>query len=231
AMFSTTARTRPSAGVSSVADAFFVTTGATVDARRARGAVPFLAAFGGGKLLSAAGSRVLRLVLRSDTASILRLEHHDTERRQGERQRMLEAMRAYRIGHHTAEIARAAAAVDIGIAVEHFPPEAAARHADAVLQARNRREIAHDEHRRAGLRITKIRDHARLRVARVDPAEGFGIEVARMQRGVVAIERIEIRDPALDARVLGILEHPPFERLLVRPFAALPELAAHEQEL
>ena len=52
-----------------------------------------------------------------------------------------------------------------------------------------------------------------------------------VQRRFGAQQSIEVRDPALHACMVGVLQHPPFEAFLVRPLAPLSELPAHEQEL
>ena len=52
-------------------------------------------------------------------------------------------------GLDAAQIALSAAAVDGRVAVQHFAPEAAARHAEDVVTTRYRSEVAGDQHRAA----------------------------------------------------------------------------------
>ncbi len=56
-------------------------------------------------------------------------------------------------------------------------------------------------------------------------------EIDLVQRRLVAVAAVEVGDPALHALVLGHVGDPPFELVVVRPFAPLAELAAHEQQL
>ena len=62
------------------------------------------------------------------------------------------AVRRHRRGLDAAEVAHAAAAVDARVAVEQLAPVPAARHADAVVVARHRREVADDQQRRGARR-------------------------------------------------------------------------------
>ena len=105
------------------------------------------------------------------------------------------------------------------------------RRTDDVIVAWNRGEIAHDDQRRPCARFAQEAQHARLGVVIVDPFKACAIEIDFIQRGRRAIKRIEIGYPALDAGVLGLIEHPPFQRIIMRPFASLAELPAHEQQL
>ena len=46
-----------------------------------------------------------------------------------------------------------------------------------------------------------------------------------LQRGVLPVGAVEVAHPLQEAAVLGVLQHPPFQRLVVLPLAPLPELA------
>src|SRR5207302_3412342 len=81
------------------------------------------------------------------------------------------------------------------------------------------------------LRFAQESEHARRRIAGVDPFESRLIEVELIQRGLGSQRAVEISYPALHAGMLEERRYPPFESALVRPFTALAEFAAHEQEL
>src|SRR6185503_14728667 len=164
--------------------------------------------------------------------SLLRFEEHHGEWRAGDRQRMAEALVRHGRGVRAAEVAHAAAAVEGRVAVEELAPAAAARHADAVVVARHRREVAHHRDRRRVAGLPQERDDALLPVAALDPAEALDGEILLVERSLAPVERVQVRDPALHAFVALVHgEHVPFEARLVRPLAALAELAAHEQQL
>ena len=48
-------------------------------------------------------------------------------------------------------------------------------------------------------------------VVAVDPLEAGLVEIDLVERRLGAVETVEVGDPALEPRVLGILQHPPFE--------------------
>src|SRR5688572_12040753 len=103
-------------------------------------------------------------------------------------------------------VAHAAAAVVPGVAVEDLAPAAAARHADAIVVARHRREVAHHQYRRRTVAAhAHERKRALLPVAAVDPAEAFAREVLLMQSTFVSINPVEVRDPALHALVARVV--------------------------
>src|SRR5688572_15244518 len=79
---------------------------------------------------------------------LFRLEEEHGERRQGERERVAELLVRHRLRVRAALVAHAAAAVVRSVAVEELAPAAAARHAHAVVVARDRGEVANHEHRR-----------------------------------------------------------------------------------
>src|SRR5262249_49317553 len=102
---------------------------------------------------------------------------------------------------------------------------------NGVIDARHRGEVAQRRDRRSIARLAKEADHALFGITVVEPLEAGAIEVDLVERWFLAIDAIEVGYPALHTRVFGILQHPPLERLLVRPFAAQSEFAAHEQQL
>src|SRR5437016_3407368 len=72
-------------------------------------------------------------------------QHQDREWRQMQAERMGLPVGGKRKRLHRAEIAYAAAAVFVRVAVEPLAPAAGAWHADPVVVARHRREVADDE--------------------------------------------------------------------------------------
>jgi hypothetical protein len=136
------------------------------------------------------------------------------------------------LGLHVAVVADVAAAVDMRIGVEHLAIAGRRRHADAVVGAHDRREVAHHDDEVVGIaRAAQERDDAVLIVVRLDPEEALGMVVALAQRRRGAIEPVEVLDQELDALVRGILEQVPVEAAVMVPFARLRDLVAHEQQL
>src|SRR5262247_1553422 len=80
--------------------------------------------------------------------SLFRLEEKNREWGNGDRQRLAELLVRHGRRVRAAVIADAAAAVERRVAVEQLAPAAALRHADAVVVARHRSEVAHHDYRR-----------------------------------------------------------------------------------
>src|SRR5829696_1516176 len=76
------------------------------------------------------------------------------------------------------------------------------------------------------------REHVLSRRVRLEPAEAFVREVDRPERRLGVVSAVEIANEGLDARVIGIGEQVPVERLRrLAPLALLGELPTHEEEL
>src|SRR5687767_13302817 len=73
------------------------------------------------------------------------LEKHRGERRQRYANRMIPPVRGDRVRAHAAIVSDAAPAVVGRVRIEQLAPPAFARHADEVILARHRREVADDE--------------------------------------------------------------------------------------
>src|SRR5262249_3271610 len=92
-----------------------------------------------------------------------------------------------------AEVALPRAAVDGGVAVEQFPPDAPPRSAEVIIVARHRREVERDEHVVVGdLPLAQEADHPLLVVAAIDPLDAGLFAIAVMQGWLGPIDRIEI---------------------------------------
>jgi len=101
----------------------------------------------------------------------------------------------HRRGFHLAEVARPAAAVDLGVAVQDLLVHAIFGDTDAVVLARHGREVE-DEEEAVLVGNALVGDDALLPVAEVDPREAAGL--------VVPIgERLD-RNLMLQAAVLGV---------------------------
>src|SRR5688572_2356777 len=70
----------------------------------------------------------------------------DAERGERYANRMIPAMRGYRVGMYAALVADAAAAVDRRVGIQDLAPEPRVRHPEQVVLARHGRHVAHDEH-------------------------------------------------------------------------------------
>src|SRR6516164_6366911 len=82
--------------------------------------------------------------------SCLSLERYHAQRRNGDGEHVIAAVAGHRHGGDAAEVTLAAAAVQWCIAVEHFLPEAALRHANLIIVARKGCEITDDGERFVG---------------------------------------------------------------------------------
>src|SRR5512135_1889371 len=159
-------------------------------------------------------------------------EEQGRERGEGDGDRMQPTVCRQRGRLDAAEIADPASPVERRVAVERFPPDTRARHPEHVVASGHRREVAYGEDEPARVvPLAQEAQHARIGIVAVDPLESRSVEVVSMERGLRAIEPVEVGEPSLQAGVLGVLQHPPLERAVVRPFAPLAEFAAHEQQL
>src|SRR3954467_13810533 len=170
------------------------------------------------------------MTTRGGGVSLLRLEEKNGQRRKRNGKRLRKVLVGHRRRLAAAVIAQARAAVERRVGIEELAPEAAARHAEAIVVARYRREVAHhQDRRRRFVALAQERNDALLPVAALHPAEAVVREIFLVQRRLLAHDTVEVADPALHALVARIhLQHRPLEARLVRPLAALAELAAHE---
>src|SRR5690348_9487493 len=156
------------------------------------------------------------------------LEVQTPERRERQSDRLIESVRGRGFRVDAAVVADVAAAVNRGVAVQELGVVTLLRHADAVLGARNRREVEHhDEVLAAVARVAHHRDDAVLVVVAVDPAEARGLEVDLMEGALRLVMPVEILYEAAQRRVRRIVEQMPIEAAIVVPLAPLAELAAH----
>src|SRR5260221_21859 len=125
-----------------------------------------------------------------------------------------------------------AAAVQRGIAVEDLAPVPRKWNLDAVVAVDLRGEIHH--HQATLVRLSSFAqpgEHAAFGIMHDQPLESGILAIEFVQSWYRPIKTIEITDQSLHARMPGILEKMPIKRMVMAPFAFLPELAAHEQEL
>src|SRR3989304_3623145 len=135
-------------------------------------------------------------------------------------------------GVDAAHVAPPASPVDGRIAVEHFPPEAAAGSAHPVVRARHRGEVTGRED--DSIRRLALPDQAQdagLGVIAVNPLEARRVAVKLVERGRAPVEAVELGHPSLEPRVGGGLQQIPLEAAVGGPLAPLPELAPPEEEL
>ena len=100
------------------------------------------------------------------------------------------------------------------------------------MRARDRREV--EDHHHEIVRIARVaddRDDAVLVVVAVDPAEARGVEVHLVKRRLGAVVPVEILNVSPQTGVRRLVEQVPVETVIVVPFAPLPELRPHEEQL
>ena len=141
-------------------------------------------------------------------------------------------MVAFLHGLDAAKIAQAGAPIFRGVAVEQFLPVPAERHADPVILARNRREIAHHQDDVAGrFALAQKAQGARFGIVGIDPLEPGREAIQLMQRGLGTVKAVHVAHPLLAAGLGQVIDVVPVEAGIVLPFLALAELAAHEEQL
>ena len=117
--------------------------------------------------------------------------------------------------------------VNGAVAVEHLAVVAGLRHADAVLVARHRREIADAQGETAAIPGEAGEgDHALDGIATVHPGEAVRLAVALVERRFGPVHAIQVGHQALEAAMVGPhIEEMPVEAAVVVPFRGLAELA------
>src|SRR5207302_9623863 len=101
-----------------------------------------------------------------------------------------------------AGVADAAAAIDHRIGVYALAVAPRTRHADPVIVARHRREIADDDREFAGLAAAPdVGENALGAVGGVDPREPFGVAIELIKRWGRAVEPVQIAHERLHPRV------------------------------
>src|SRR5690625_2231604 len=138
-------------------------------------------------------------------------------------------MRGERLGFDPTQVALAATAIGLGVAIQALLPGACHWHAQSITLTHYWRVVAHDEHAAASIALAQEGERALLIIVRFYPLKAVLTEVAGMQRWFANVESIQIAHPGLHASMQGILQHIPFQALVMRPFAPLTELASHEQ--
>src|SRR5215831_19748509 len=160
------------------------------------------------------------------------LQIEATEWRYSQPHRLREAVSGNGIRIDAAAVADIAAAVQLAVAVENLNISARRRDADAVVTARDGREVEdHHQEVQPIVRVPDHRDDAVFVVVAVDPAESVVGEVALVERRFRRVVPVQVLHEAPQFGVERFLEHVPVEALVVAPFVPLPELIAHEQQL
>src|SRR5471030_3351323 len=152
--------------------------------------------------------------------------------RNGHAYRMFTLMLADIFTVDCAGVADVAAVVEMRIGVKNFAIHPRSADANAVVGARNRREITDDNHLtgvfiaagKGKNRVGVIVDHQPFKTAR--------IEIQLIQRRVVAIRMVEIAYQMLNTGVpaIRIVKQMPVKAGVEIPLAPLRKLAAHKQK-
>ena len=134
------------------------------------------------------------------------------------------------LGKYLPSISVIGAGVHVRVAVDHFAPAPAERHADFITLTRHRGEVGHHQHWPAVLAPAQPGVDAVDRIVTDQPLEALGRVVLLMQGGFLAVQAVKVADQPLHAFVLSILQQVPIQLLVVVPLAPLAEFAAHEQQ-
>src|SRR3990170_7668939 len=160
------------------------------------------------------------------------LEDDDPQRRQGKQERMIFPVHGLRRRFNAAEIALPAPPVLAGIAVQYLAPVSGGRDTDTVVAPRHGCKIADHEQDISGiLRLPEKAHDALLGVADAVPRETFARKIKFKERGLAAVQDVQVLHPGLERLVGGIPEKMPVQALFMVPLAPLAELRPHEQEL
>src|SRR6202046_3642664 len=143
---------------------------------------------------------------------------------------MLKSMPRNSLRGHLTGIALIAPTVHRRVAVEDFAIDARRWNTDAIAGAHDGREITYaDQFAAAGRRNTHEGDYVLICVVRIDPLETRRLMIRFPQRGLGAIEAIEIANQVLQATMIALIEQIPIQARVMIPFAPLAKLAAHEK--
>src|SRR3954465_2066202 len=137
-------------------------------------------------------------------ADLCRLEENRSKRGQGQRDGLALAVPGLRVGLDPAEVADAAAAIGLGVAVQDLLPAAGLRHADAIIQAGQGGEVEDDEHRRRIVGLAQERDDALLPVRSADPLEAVLRKILFVQGRFRSIGAVQIAHPILQTLMPGV---------------------------
>src|SRR6266567_7951296 len=119
----------------------------------------------------------------------------------------------------------------VRVGVERLAPASSVGQAEAVVLAGDRREVADASHRPLPVRgNAEEREDVAGDLVRVEPTEAGRLEVDLVERGLRAVDRVQVADETMHARMTLLLEQLPVERRVVVPLRLLRQLAAHEQE-
>ena len=117
------------------------------------------------------------------------------------------------------------------IAVEDLGISSSARDSDMVTQPRDRRKVATDHGEiLAVLGKSNIGQHAFIGVVTIDPFKSVRRKINLVQRGLGAIELVQVGDQFLDAAVRVPLQQIPLHRRVAFPLRPLPKFTSHEQQ-
>src|SRR5271156_6334310 len=159
-------------------------------------------------------------------------EPDDCQRRHLDCDRMRKSVPRNCRGFDPAHVAGVGAAVRGRVGVENLAIEAGAGYADAKAAAQHGREIADaDEAAIGARRRAHERDHVAVGVVGFEPSKARGIGVGFPQRGLVAVDAIEIAHEDLQLAMVWIFEQVPVEARVVIPFTPLADFLAHENQL
>ena len=97
---------------------------------------------------------------------------------------------------------------------------------------RHRGEVVRAENRRAALFALAQKTYdALLKIRAIHPLETAGLLLSMVERGLISIQAVELRNPTLQSSMLGLVDQVPVEALLVTPLLPLSKFSAHEEQL
>ena len=118
------------------------------------------------------------------------------------------------------------------IAVQHLDPPASFGYTHAVVESRDRGEVADGEEKVLCFPPpSEETDDALFLVAEIYPFEPRRLKIEPMERSLVPVEQVQVPDPLPNTVMLPIAQQVPVQALLMAPLSPLSELASHEHQL
>src|SRR5437867_12250241 len=144
---------------------------------------------------------------------------------------MLAAHPGNLLGLYAAKIPYIASAIGFGIGVDELTIETRLGNAEPVIVTHHRRCVHHEGDHVAIARFSEERDDTVIGIVKIDPIKTFVRIVELPKRWLVLVSVIQMLDKPAQTVMSRKFDKVPIELNVVVPFVALPEFAAHKDQL
>src|SRR5579872_528304 len=134
-------------------------------------------------------------------------------------------------GEYRAAIANVAPAIDLGVSIHYFSPNARFRRRDAVIKTRNGGKVTCDNDR---LVVSTPSDEDENRIFPIvsrQPLKSSRVIVPAVKSVTLAIKSIEISNQRLHAAMKRKVQQIPLYRSVTSPLIPLRDFSAHKEKL